>query len=80
MNAARSHPSRFVRIWRWPLLLTLATLFGLFAALLGERSGWRVVSWAALSAPLATIMGCIGRVAVQSRRRESGKAKPEIRR
>lgn len=31
------------------------TLFGLLAALLGQTEGWWIVSWIALSIPLAVI-------------------------
>jgi hypothetical protein len=47
------------RIWRWPLALAAATVFGLVSALLGEGGIWWVLSWLALSAPLLVIARCV---------------------
>ena len=48
-------------VWRWPLALAAATLFGLVSALLGEGGVWWVLSWVALSMPLAVLVFCIAR-------------------
>jgi hypothetical protein len=53
MNAAR--------IWKWPLVLAVLTVFGLLAALLGQDALWWGVSWATLAAPLAVIAFCVWR-------------------
>lgn len=39
-------------IWRWPTLLALLSLFGLLAALLADGL-WDLLSWLALSVPVA---------------------------
>jgi hypothetical protein len=53
-------PSRhsFSRIWRWPLVLAVLFVFGLVSALLGQGSIWWVLSWIALTIPLAVIAAC----------------------
>ncbi len=43
-------------VWRWPLLLAALTVFGLFAALLGQHGTWLWISWVALAVPLAAAM------------------------
>jgi hypothetical protein len=43
---------QFQRVWRWPALLALLTLFGLFSALLGQSGIWLWMSWATLTVPL----------------------------
>ncbi len=43
-------------VWRWPLLLAVLTVFGLFAALLGQHGAWLWISWVALAVPLAAAM------------------------
>lgn len=48
-------------IWCWPLLLSVVTLFGLLAALLGEGGVWWGLSWVALTIPLAAMVFCIAR-------------------
>ncbi|WP_205824716.1 hypothetical protein [Methylobacterium terricola] len=53
MSAGR-HPAGWRAVFGVPLLVGLATLTGLLAALLHEGAGW-VVSWLALSLPLALI-------------------------
>jgi len=50
-----------MRPWRWPLGLAIVTLFGLLSALLGQGGAWWVLSWAALSTPLLTIVWCVMR-------------------
>lgn len=47
----------FLRLWGIPLFLAVLTLFGLLSALLGSGS-WQVLSWIALSAPLAILTWC----------------------
>jgi len=40
-----------LRVWRWPAVIAVLTLFGLLAALLGHGGIWQILSWAALAAP-----------------------------
>lgn len=49
------------RIWRWPSLFAIASVFGLFSALLGQTGVWLPLSWIALSAPILTALICIAR-------------------
>ncbi|ABD07966.1 hypothetical protein RPB_3270 [Rhodopseudomonas palustris HaA2] len=49
----------FRRQWSWPVVLAALTVFGLFAALVGEGGIWLVASWVALSIPLLAIMRCL---------------------
>ena len=49
------------RVWRWPTVLALLTLFGLLSALLGEGGVWWGLSWIALSLPLLVIAVCLFR-------------------
>jgi hypothetical protein len=51
----------FVTIWGWPLVLASSSVFGLFAALLGQGGFWWPLSWAALTAPLVAIAYCVYR-------------------
>ena len=53
--------SRFGFVWRWPLILAAATLFGLALALLGEGGTWWILSWIALAVPLLVIVFCMMR-------------------
>ncbi len=46
------------RIWRWPIVLTVLTIFGLLAALIGQGGVWWVLSWIALAIPLMVIVVC----------------------
>ena len=48
-------------VWRWPLVLAVATLLGLLSALLGEGGMWWVLSWVALSLPLVVVVFCVMR-------------------
>jgi hypothetical protein len=48
----------FSRIWRWPLLVAVLTLFGLLSALLGQGGIWWILSWIALGVPLVLIAAC----------------------
>lgn len=57
----------FLRVWGWPLLLGLLTMFGLLSALLGEAGLWWALSWTALSLPLLVILACFGRAWRQGR-------------
>lgn len=43
------------RIWRWPFVLALLTVFGLLSALLGQKEIWWKLSWVALAIPLLII-------------------------
>lgn len=47
--------NHFRKVWTIPILLALVTIFGLLASLLGTGI-WYVLSWAALSLPLAIIV------------------------
>jgi hypothetical protein len=53
-------PARFSlpEIFRWPLLIALATAIGLTSALLGD-GGWDAVSWIALAIPLTIVARAI---------------------
>ncbi len=46
--------NHFRKVWRIPVLLLLVTVFGLLASLLGTGA-WYLLSWIALSVPLAVI-------------------------
>ncbi len=48
----RSHERSSWQIFRIPLLLAVLTIFGLVAALLAEGV-WQVLSWIALTVPVA---------------------------
>jgi hypothetical protein len=50
-----------VLIWRWPALLAVLSIFGLLAALIGQRGIWLQLSWGALTLPLAVAAICIAR-------------------
>jgi len=50
-----------VRVWRWPVLLAVLSVFGLLSALLGQGGIWWVLSWIALATPLMVIVQCLGR-------------------
>lgn len=41
-------------IFRWPVMIGLVTAIGLASALFGDES-WDILSWIALSVPLAVI-------------------------
>jgi hypothetical protein len=43
--------STFFRVWKFPLLLGVLTLFGLLAALTGTGI-WHVLSWVAMIIPI----------------------------
>lgn len=47
------------RIWRWPALLAILTVFGLICALLGQGGLWWALSWIALAIPLVVIVACV---------------------
>ncbi len=46
-------------VWRWPVLLAALSVFGLLSALLGQGGIWWILSWIALSMPLAMIVRCV---------------------
>lgn len=48
-----------MRVWRWPVLLALLSVFGLLSALLGQGGIWWALSWVALSIPLVVIGRCL---------------------
>ncbi|HYF68307.1 MAG TPA: hypothetical protein VD884_09225 [Ohtaekwangia sp.] len=43
--------SVFFRVWKYPILLALLTIFGLLAALIGTGT-WHVLSWITLLIPV----------------------------
>ena len=45
-----------IQLWGWPVLLAGLSIFGLLSALLGQGDVWWVLSWAALTTPLAVIL------------------------
>jgi hypothetical protein len=47
------------RVWRWPAVLAMLTVFGLLSALIGQGGIWWALSWVALATPLAVILCCI---------------------
>ncbi|WP_213774030.1 hypothetical protein [Bradyrhizobium sp. dw_78] len=47
------------RVWRWPMVLAVLTVFGLLSALLGQGGIWWALSWAALASPLVVILACV---------------------
>ncbi len=57
----RSLSAPRVHVWRWPVLLSALSLFGLLSALLGQGGIWWVLSWIALATPLIVIVGCLSR-------------------
>ncbi|WP_398472496.1 hypothetical protein [Tardiphaga sp.] len=48
--------SAFRRQWLWPIVLAVATVFGLLAALVGENGIWWALSWMMLATPLLVIV------------------------
>ncbi|UXX78665.1 hypothetical protein N7E81_14990 [Reichenbachiella carrageenanivorans] len=42
--------SVFIRVWKYPIILAVLTVFGLLAALMGTGI-WHVLSWLALTIP-----------------------------
>lgn len=53
MSFARKQ-GHFRRVWRWPLLIAVASLIGLISALLGDGV-WNTLSWITLGAPVAVV-------------------------
>jgi hypothetical protein len=47
--------STFVRVWKYPVLLAILTLFGLLAALTGTGI-WHVLAWLTLAIPVAVCL------------------------
>ncbi len=56
MNRRDRATSPFWRVWRWPIVLSALTMFGLLSALLGQHGLWRWLSWVALGIPLVVIV------------------------
>ena len=50
-----------IRLWKWPIMLSALTLFGLLAALLGQDEAWWIASWIALGIPLLVIASALVR-------------------
>ncbi|WP_022719668.1 hypothetical protein [Rhodopseudomonas sp. B29] len=67
-----------LRVWRWPVALSVLIAVGLAAALLGEGGAWWGLSWAALAVPLATIAVALARSRRRARsgRSNAGAARP----
>jgi len=42
----------FRRVWRWPLIIAIASVVGLVSALLGDGP-WDALSWVLLAIPIA---------------------------
>lgn len=42
----------YIKVWKYPVLLAVLTVFGLIAALAGTGI-WHVLSWSALTVPVA---------------------------
>jgi len=55
MSARRSS----AQVWRWPVVLALLTVSGLFSALLGQSGVWLPLSWLLLGIPLFVIVWCL---------------------
>lgn len=56
MNKAnRNEESRPISIWRWPLILGVASAVGLISALIGDDA-YDVLSWCLLALPLIMIV------------------------
>jgi hypothetical protein len=51
--------SAFWRQWLWPIALAVSSVFGLFAALIGEGGIWWALCWLTLALPLLTILGSV---------------------
>lgn len=51
-------PRKEINIWRWPLLLGVASAIGLVSALIGDGA-YDVLSWCLLALPLAAIVRAI---------------------
>jgi hypothetical protein len=45
-----------MQLWGWPIALAALSLFGLFAALLGQTVFWWALSWVALAAPVGVVL------------------------
>lgn len=54
-NTDRNDASRPVNIWRWPLILGVASAVGLLSALIGDDA-YDVLSWCLLALPLIMIV------------------------
>lgn len=59
---AQMHRRTFRRLFEIPIVLAVITIAGLLSALLGDGI-WNVLSWIALSIPLAVIIFYAGRPA-----------------
>lgn len=55
------------KVWGIPVLLSLITLFGLLAALLGTGACW-VLAWLAMAVPLTIIILKIAKHGVQHKK------------
>ncbi|GGI55178.1 hypothetical protein [Oxalicibacterium solurbis] len=54
-NTDRNDASRPISIWRWPLILGIASAVGLLSALIGDDV-YDVLSWCLLALPLIMIV------------------------
>ncbi len=62
-----------LRLWGWPVALAVLTMLGLLSALLGGDLFWYMLSWTALTVPLAVIIR-YGAPGLAARGRSSGEA------
>lgn len=60
MHGSSDRGRLWIRVFAAPVLLAAATIFGLLAALLGERSG-QYVAWVTVGAPVAVVGWVWGR-------------------
>jgi hypothetical protein len=56
MNVVRRSSAQ---IWRWPVVLAVLTVSGLFSALPGQSGVWLPLSWLLLAVPLLVIARCL---------------------
>jgi hypothetical protein len=61
MSAGPIRRASFSRIWRWPAVFAVLTVFGLLSALLGQGGAWWALSWITLTIPLVVILVCLQR-------------------
>ena len=60
-RARRAGVLTMMRVWKWPIVLSALTIFGLLAALLGQDEAWWIASWIALGVPLLVIARALAR-------------------
>ena len=65
--------SAFWRQWLRPIVLSVVTVFGLLAALIGETGVWWALSWLMLAAPLLVMAYHLIAAKTLSRRADEAK-------